>query len=73
LGRLSVEDEWSETTRDRALSSDGGPMWFMVFAFEMCHNMRPGGATRGKWRIPDGKVGERSVVMFGAPKVVALA
>jgi hypothetical protein len=27
--------------------------------------MRSGRATRGKWRIPDGKVGERSVVMFG--------
>jgi hypothetical protein len=26
--------------------------------------MRPGGATREKWRIADGKVGERSVVMF---------
>jgi hypothetical protein len=35
--------------------------------------MRPGGATRGKWRIPDGKVGERYVFMFGAPKVVAPA
>jgi hypothetical protein len=33
--------------------------------------MRSGGATRGKWRIQDGKVGERSVVMFGALKVVA--
>jgi hypothetical protein len=35
--------------------------------------MRPGGATRGKWRIPDGNVGKRYVVMFGAPKVVAPA
>jgi hypothetical protein len=26
--------------------------------------MRPGGAIRRKWRIPDGKVGERSAVMF---------
>jgi hypothetical protein len=33
--------------------------------------MRPGGATREKWRILDEKVGERSVVMFGALKVVA--
>jgi hypothetical protein len=32
-----------------------------------------GGATRRKWRIPDGKVGERSVVIFRAPNVVALA
>jgi hypothetical protein len=31
------------------------------------------GATRGKWRIPDGKGGERSVVMFRAPKVVSPA
>jgi hypothetical protein len=35
--------------------------------------MRLGGATRGKWRIHDGKVGERSVVMFEALKVVASA
>jgi hypothetical protein len=28
---------------------------------------------RGKWRISDGKVGERSVVMFKAPNVVASA
>jgi hypothetical protein len=30
------------------------------------------GATRGKWRIADGKVGEWSIFMFRAPKVVAL-
>jgi hypothetical protein len=28
LCRLSVENEWLESTRDRALSVDGGPMWF---------------------------------------------
>jgi hypothetical protein len=33
--------------------------------------LRPGGATRGKWIIPDGKVEKRSVVMFGTLKVVA--
>jgi hypothetical protein len=33
--------------------------------------MTPGGATRRKWRILDGKVGERSVVMFRSPTVVA--
>jgi hypothetical protein len=33
--------------------------------------MRLGGETRRKWRISDGKVGERSVVMFRASKVVA--
>jgi hypothetical protein len=26
--RLSVEDEWLESAHDRALSIDGGPMWF---------------------------------------------
>jgi hypothetical protein len=26
--RLSVEDKWLESARDRALSIDGGPMWF---------------------------------------------
>jgi hypothetical protein len=30
-------------------------MWFMSFTFGLCHNMRPGGAIRGKWRILDGK------------------
>jgi hypothetical protein len=34
-------------------------------------NMRPVGATRGKWRIPDGKVGEWTVFMFRALKVLA--
>jgi hypothetical protein len=29
--------------------------------------MRPSGATRGLWRIPDGKVEERFVVVFEAP------
>ena len=28
VDRVSVEDGWSETTRDRALSSDEGPMWY---------------------------------------------
>jgi hypothetical protein len=36
-------------------------------------NMRPSGATRGKWRILDGKVSEWSVFMFGALKLVAPA
>jgi uncharacterized protein YndB with AHSA1/START domain len=31
-------------------------MWFMPFVFRIWHNVRPGGATRGKWRISDGKV-----------------
>jgi hypothetical protein len=29
LCRLLVEDEWSEITRGRSLSINGGPMWFM--------------------------------------------
>jgi hypothetical protein len=50
--------------------------WFMFGMFENLtsdrwFNMRLGGATWGKWRIPDGKVEERSVAMFRAPKVVA--
>jgi hypothetical protein len=35
--------------------------------------MKSGGAIKGKWRIPDEKVEERSIIMFEAPKVVALA
>jgi hypothetical protein len=35
--------------------------------------MRPGRATRGKWRTKDEKVGEWFVFKFGAPKVVAPA
>jgi hypothetical protein len=33
--------------------------------------LRTGGATRRKWRIPDGKDGKSYVVIFGALKVVA--
>ena len=45
--RLSVEDEWSKANRDRALSIDGGPMWFKS-SDRFVVNLRPGGATRGK-------------------------
>jgi hypothetical protein len=50
-------------------------MWFMAlaFAFRMWHNMRPDGAIRGKWIIPNGMVGEWSIFVFKAPKVVVLA
>jgi hypothetical protein len=44
--------------RDMALSTDGGPMWFTAFAFGLWYNMRPIGATRGKWIIPDENVSE---------------
>jgi hypothetical protein len=35
---------------NRAPSHDGGSMIGFL-------SMRPGGATRGKWRVPDGKGG----------------
>jgi hypothetical protein len=41
--------------------------------FGMRHELSPGGATRGKWRIPDGKVGEWSIFMFRTLKVVVPA
>jgi hypothetical protein len=34
--------------------------------------MRSGGTTRGKWRISNEKIEERSAFMFEAPKVVAI-
>jgi hypothetical protein len=40
-------------------------MWFML-ASGLWHNIRLGRVTRGKWRIPDGKVDEWSVFVFGA-------
>jgi hypothetical protein len=68
-----VEVEWSETACDRAPSLDGGSIWIQLLAFGMWHELRPGRATRGKWRITDGTVGEWIVFMFGALKVVALS
>jgi hypothetical protein len=47
-------------------------MWFMTFAFVMWHNMTPAGATRGKFRIPDGMVSEWYIFKFGALKVLAI-
>jgi hypothetical protein len=61
---LLVEDEWSETAHDRALSIDGGPMWFSGLIGML--------AIRGKLRIPDGKVGVWFVFMFEAPTVVVV-
>jgi hypothetical protein len=46
-------------------------MWFPAFAFGLWHNLRLGGATRRKWRLPDGRVSEWAVFMFGVLKVVA--
>jgi hypothetical protein len=34
---------------------DGGLMWFSEL-IRMLAQLRPGGAIRGKWRIPDEKV-----------------
>jgi uncharacterized protein YndB with AHSA1/START domain len=48
-------------------------MWICLLVNEKSLELRPGGETRGKWRIPDEKVGERYVVMFRALKVVAPA
>jgi hypothetical protein len=45
----------------------------IVDGSECWHNLRPGEEIRGKWRMPDGKVGERSIVMFGDLKVIAPA
>jgi hypothetical protein len=50
-----VEAEWLIATCDRAPSHDGGSMWF-ILAIGLWLYVRPGGATRGKWGIPDGKV-----------------
>jgi uncharacterized protein YndB with AHSA1/START domain len=68
-----VEAKWSETAHDSAPSHDGGSMWICLLVNEKSLELRPGGETRGKWRIPDEKVGERYVVMFRALKVVAPA
>jgi hypothetical protein len=45
----------------------------MTFAFRMWYNLRPGRAAREKLRKSDGEVGDWSVFMFGALKVVASA
>jgi hypothetical protein len=57
-------------TRDRALSIDGGHMWFKWNDQNCWHNLRPVGAIRAKWTILDGKVGVWSIFMFRALKVV---
>jgi hypothetical protein len=57
-----------KSTRDRALSTDGGPMWFSKWS-NGWHNWRPDGAIRGKWRILDEKDDEWSDLIFGAPRL----
>jgi hypothetical protein len=51
------------SAHDRAISIDGGPMWFSKM-IEWLHNWRPGGAIKGKWRILDGKEGKWSDLKF---------
>jgi hypothetical protein len=70
---MTVEDEWLEPLVI-------GPLVMMVvlcldfFQGTESHlKLRSGGATRGKWRILDGKGGEWCVFMFEDPKVVASA
>jgi hypothetical protein len=69
--RISVEDEWSETAHNRTPSYDGGSMWICLLVNEKSLELRPGGATRGKWKISYGKVRERPIVLFRALKVIA--
>jgi hypothetical protein len=73
VNKMTIEDEWLEPLMI-------GPLLTMVVLclvfFERIEsrlNLRSGGATRGKWRIPDNKGGEWYVFMFGALKVVDLA
>jgi hypothetical protein len=73
VNKITVEDEWLEPFVI-------GPLLTMVVLCldlfsrtESRMKSRPGGATRGKWRMPDGKGGEWCVFMFRAPKVVAPA
>jgi hypothetical protein len=40
-------------THNKTPSHDGGSMWFML-AIGLWLYVRPGGATRRKWRILDG-------------------
>jgi hypothetical protein len=46
-------------------------MWLFLLRNEKLHEVRLGGATRGKLRIPDGKGGEWIVFIFKGLKVVA--
>jgi hypothetical protein len=59
------------TACDRVLSINGGPMWHSGLIRPLAQLET--GWGRGKSRIPDRKIGERSIVMFGALNVVAPA
>jgi hypothetical protein len=59
------------TTCDKAPSHDGGSIVGILLKSGKSHEIEIGRATRGKWRIPDGKSSEWCVFRFGASKVVA--
>jgi hypothetical protein len=44
-----------DSNSPQAPSQDGGSMWIMLATGSCWPYRRPGGETRGKWRIPDGK------------------
>jgi hypothetical protein len=48
-------------------------MWICLLVNRKLLELRSGGANRGTWGIIFGKVGERSVLIFRALKVVAPA
>jgi hypothetical protein len=72
---LSVEDEWLIAAHDRAPSHDGGSMWFML-VIDYWLYVRPGGASREKWRILDEKVESGlmsdSKLQVGSPRLCRL-
>jgi hypothetical protein len=53
---------WLKAARDRAPSHDGGSTWFMLVIVLWLY-VRPDGATREKWRIPD-KNGESCLFSY---------
>jgi hypothetical protein len=63
VNRPSVDVEWLIAAHDRAPSHDGGSMCFYVSDQISWVYVRPCGATREKWRIPDGK-GESGLFSF---------
>jgi hypothetical protein len=60
-------NKWLESAHDRALSTDGGPMWFSKM-IDGWHNWRPGGIISGKLRILDGNPESGKDHKFRAPR-----
>jgi hypothetical protein len=46
-------------------------MWLHLLTIGKLLELSLGGATRGKWRIPDGKVSEWNLFMFRALMMIA--